>query len=55
MADLATIKDRLAESLLRLNESEIRTQEQFRDTDARIAGLTSAIGQLIAEMRSKAN
>ena len=45
----------LADSQTRLNEAQIRTQEQFRDTDARIASLTSAIGQVIAEMRSKAN
>jgi len=45
----------LADAQINLTDAQIRTQEQFRDTDARISNLTSAIGQLIAEMRSKAN
>jgi chromosome segregation ATPase len=59
---LATNQNRLDEALVTLAEAQIRTeerfnrnQEQFRETDARIANLTSAIGQLIVEMRSKAN
>jgi hypothetical protein len=45
----------LADAQINLADAQIRTQEQFRETDARISNLTSAIGQLIAEMRSKAN
>ncbi len=45
----------LADAQINLTEAQVRTQEQFRDTDARISNLGSAIGQLIAEMRSKAN
>ena len=59
---LATNQNRLDEALVTLTEAQIRTQErfirtqeQFRETDARIANLTSAIGQLILEMRSKVN
>jgi len=51
----ATNRNRLGQALATLTEAQIRTQEQFRDTDARISNLASAIGQLIAEMRSKAN
>jgi chromosome segregation ATPase len=47
--------DRNQEQLNRNQEQINRTQEQFRETDARIANLTSAIGQLIVEMRSRAN
>jgi hypothetical protein len=52
---LATNQNHLDEALATLADAQIRTQEQFRETDARISNLTSAIGQLIAEMRSKAN
>jgi hypothetical protein len=59
---LATNKNHLDEALATLADAQvnfaqaqIRTQEQFRDTDARISNLASAIGQLIQEMRSKAN
>jgi len=52
---LATNQNHLDEALVTLTEAQIRTQEQFRETDARISNLTSAIGQLIAEMRSRAN
>jgi hypothetical protein len=52
---LATNQNHLDEALVTLTEAQIRTQEQFRETDARISSLTGAIGQLIAEMRSKAN
>jgi hypothetical protein len=52
---LATNQNHLDEALTTLAEAQIRTQEQFRDTDARISNLASAIGQLIAEMRLKTN
>ena len=59
---LATNQNHLDEVLLTLTEAQIRNQEQFRETDTRfretdtrIANLTSAIGQLIGEMRSKPN
>ncbi len=52
---LATNQNHLDEALATLAEAQIRTQEQFRDSDARISSLASAICQLIAEMRSKAN
>jgi hypothetical protein len=52
---LATNQNHLDEALLTLTEAQIRNQEQFRETDARISNLTSAIGQLIVEMRSKPN
>jgi hypothetical protein len=45
----------LADSHIRLNEAQIRTQQQFADTDRRIANLTSAIGELIQQMKSSAN
>ena len=50
-----TNQNHLDEALATLAEAQIRTQEQFRDTDARISNLASAIGQLIAEMRLRAN
>jgi chromosome segregation ATPase len=49
---LATNQNHLDEALVTLTEAQIRTQEQFRDTDTRISNLASAIGQLIA---TKAN
>jgi hypothetical protein len=52
---LATNRNHLDEALLTLTEAQIRNQEQFLDTDARISSLASAIGQLIGEMRSKPN
>lgn len=45
----------LADAQINLTQAQIRTQDQFRDTDSRISNLASAIGQLIAEMRLKAN
>jgi len=45
----------LAESHIRLNEAQIRTQQQFVDTDRRISNFTSAIGELIQQMKSRAN
>ncbi len=50
---LATNQNHVDEALATLAEAQIGTQEQFRETDARIAGLTSAIGQFIAEMRTR--
>jgi chromosome segregation ATPase len=52
---LATNQNHLDEALVTLTEAQIRNQEQFRETDARISNLASAIGQLIGEMRSRAN
>jgi chromosome segregation ATPase len=52
---LATNQNHLDEALLTLTEAQIRSQEQFRQTDARISNLASAIGQLIGEMRSRPN
>jgi hypothetical protein len=52
---LATNQNHLGEALLTLTEAQIRNQEQFRDTDARIANLASATGQLTGEMRSRPN
>ncbi len=52
---LATNQNHLDEALVTLTEAQIRNQEQFRETDARISNLASAIGQLITEMRSRTN
>jgi chromosome segregation ATPase len=52
---LATNQNHLDEALVTLTEAQIRNQEQFRETDMRIANLTSAIGQLESEMRSRPN
>lgn len=59
---LATNQNRLddalatmAESHIKLTEAQIRTQQQFAETDRRIANLTSAIGELIQQMKSRAN
>ena len=52
---LATNQNHLDEALLALTEAQIRNQQQFRDTDARIANLASAIDELIGEMRSRQN
>jgi predicted nucleic acid-binding Zn-ribbon protein len=52
---LATNQNHLDEALLTLTEAQIRNQQQFRDTDARIANLASAIDELIGEMRSRQN
>jgi hypothetical protein len=51
---IATNQNQLDDALVTLAEARIRTQEQFGDTDARISNLASTIGQLTAEMRSKA-
>lgn len=45
----------LAESHIKLNEAQIRTQQQFVDTDRRISNLASAIGELIRQMKARAN
>jgi peptidoglycan hydrolase CwlO-like protein len=45
----------LAESHIKLSDAQIRTQRQFEDTDRRIASLTSAIGELIQQMKSRTN
>jgi chromosome segregation ATPase len=52
---LATNQNHLDEALTTLTEAQIRTQEQFRETDRRIANLTSALGELIQQMKSGAN
>jgi len=45
----------LDEALATLADAQTRTQQQFLETDKRIANLTSAIGELIQQMKSRAN
>jgi prefoldin subunit 5 len=52
---LATNQSHLDEALATLADAQTRTQQQFLETDKRIANLTSAIGELIQQMKSRAN
>ena len=44
---LATNQNKLDEALAVLADAQIRTQQQFLETDRRIASLVSAISELI--------
>ena len=52
---LATNQNKLDEVLATLADAQIRTQEQFRETDKRIGDLVSGIGELIRAMQRNQN
>lgn len=47
---MATNQNRLDDVLATLADAHIKTQEQFRETDRRIADLVSGIGEFIRKM-----
>ena len=53
MGRLAEKQEKLDDVLVLLTEAQIKTEERFQKTDARIEKLVSAIGDLLRNGRAK--